>query len=109
MVKIFNDISDAHIDNEELARLKVYILVASYLKESLSRFIQVLIKNNNQNEDEVVEKPEVFNSKQEKKNRNIRRKSKLPSVLPPIVGVDLHLLCLLCLGLGLLLCPLPLC
>lgn len=73
MSKIFNDISDDHIDDKELARLKLHILAAGYLEESLSCFTEVLTKNDNENKDEVVEEPEVSDSGEEKKQRKVQR------------------------------------
>lgn len=65
----FDDISNNHIDNKELARLEFHILGVGYLEESLSHFIEILTKDNNVFGVDVKELEHIFDFKEEKKNK----------------------------------------
>lgn len=67
MAKIFTNINDAYINNEELARLELYILNISYLEEGLSCFTEVSTEDNNEDETDAKELEPVSDSKEEKK------------------------------------------
>lgn len=77
MGKIFNDISDAYINDEELAKLEFHISAVGYLEEGLSCITEVLTKENNQNKDKIVKESEVYDSEKEKKKRKVWREAQV--------------------------------
>lgn len=101
LAKNFTNINDAYINNEELARLELYILNISYLEEGLSYFTEVSIEDNNEDEKDAKELEPVSDSKEEKKKiyGKSRRILGLLSILsllvhPPVITIGLSL-CLL--------------
>ncbi len=77
--KNFDDISDNHIDNKELARLEFHILGVGYLEKGLSRFTKISIKDNNVFGADAKELEPISNFEKEKKNKkNLRKEQKDP-------------------------------
>lgn len=66
MAKNFIDISDTLINDANLSRLDLHILGLGYLQEGVSRFMEVITEDEVQ---EIAKKPEVFDSKEEKKRQ----------------------------------------
>ena len=58
------DISDTFINDADLSRLDLYISEPDYLEEEVSCFTEVITEDKVQ---EIAEKPEIFNSEEEKK------------------------------------------
>lgn len=73
MAKIFKDINDTFINDANLLKLGLHILGLGYLEERVSRFIEVIMEDEVQ---EIVEKLEVSNFKEEKKRQVTLRKKK---------------------------------
>ncbi len=67
--KNFTNINNTYINDKELTKLKLHILVTGYLEESFSRFTKVSTKDNNKVEVEAQELEPVSDFKREKKNK----------------------------------------
>lgn len=75
MAKNFNNISDNLIDDNDLLRLDIHILVPGYLKKERPYFTDITTKNNNE-ENEDAKEPEVSNFEEEKKKQRTLWKKK---------------------------------
>ena len=69
MIKNFDDISNNHINDEELAWLEFHILVVGYLKKGLSYFTKISTEDDNKIEVDVKELKRVSDFKKEKKDK----------------------------------------
>lgn len=65
----FKEISNAIINNVNLLKINLHILVPKYLKKKISCFIKVLTKDNIK---KIAKKSKVTNSQKEKKNLPLR-------------------------------------
>lgn len=68
MAKNFDNLSDNHNDDQQLAWLELHISSTDNLKEKFSRFTEVSTEDNNKFKVDAKELELVSNSKEEKKN-----------------------------------------
>lgn len=64
MVKHFKDISNDPINDDDLLRLNLHILILGYIEEGICCFTEIAIKD--EDEEEQDKKPQVFNFLKEK-------------------------------------------
>ena len=75
MAKNFNDINSNFINNSDLLKLNLQILILDYLEKKTFCFIKVVIKDKNK-KNENIKELKIFNSKKEKNIQRILWKDK---------------------------------